>query len=87
MTKNKTVPVTRYYYVCVTDNNGNGRCNGIFSVTELFFKKSRLMRRYISCGLSAAPAPAPNDSHRHRTGPNLHGSGPVGTGAAADELE
>jgi hypothetical protein len=25
-----------------TDNNGNGRCNGIFSVTELFLKKKRL---------------------------------------------
>ena len=28
-----TDPVTLYFLACGNDNNGNGRCNGIFSVT------------------------------------------------------
>ena len=35
VTKIVTMPITRYYQACVTDNNGNGRCNGIFSVKIL----------------------------------------------------
>jgi hypothetical protein len=27
------VKVTLYFLACGNDNNGNGRCNGIFSVT------------------------------------------------------